>query len=66
MRLRGIIYNGGAHFSARFISQEGRAWYHDGISTGRGCIDDGQLVGLDTEVLGYTRGKQAIALIYAI
>jgi hypothetical protein len=66
IRLRGVIYLGDAHFSARFISQEGHVWFHDGISTGRSCVDDGPLMDLLPENLRNTRGKQAVALIYAL
>ncbi|KAF8887192.1 hypothetical protein BD779DRAFT_1441193, partial [Infundibulicybe gibba] len=32
--LRGIIYHGSGHFTARVITSSGTMWYHDGIVTG--------------------------------
>ncbi|KAF8170492.1 hypothetical protein K438DRAFT_1535142, partial [Mycena galopus ATCC 62051] len=31
--LRGLIYSGGSHFTARVITSTGGIWYHDGIET---------------------------------
>ncbi|KAJ7024533.1 hypothetical protein C8F04DRAFT_968826 [Mycena alexandri] len=63
--LRGIIYGGGAHFVCRFIAKDGRMWYHDGIGTGRHCIDEGMLNDVKHHrLLMHTRGKQAVLLIY--
>ncbi|KAJ7164296.1 hypothetical protein C8R46DRAFT_901697 [Mycena filopes] len=64
--LRGIIYGGGAHFVCRFIGNDGRMWYHDGIGTGRRCVDDGMLNDIeDHRLLMRTREKQAVLLVYA-
>ncbi|KAJ7112340.1 hypothetical protein C8R44DRAFT_632156 [Mycena epipterygia] len=38
--LRGVIYLGSFHFTSRVIGSDGRLWFHDGISTGRACIDE--------------------------
>ncbi|KAJ7488382.1 hypothetical protein FB451DRAFT_983645, partial [Mycena latifolia] len=65
LKLRGIIYGGDAHFAARFFSFTGRAWYHDAIATGRGCINNGLLQMLDANALASTRGKNAVHLIYS-
>ena len=65
LNLRGIIYGGSNHFTCRFIDSIGRIWYHDGITTRRGCLDDGFLSQIEAEALENTRGKRAVALIYA-
>ncbi|KAF9465625.1 hypothetical protein BDZ94DRAFT_1133068, partial [Collybia nuda] len=31
--MRGIIYHGDNHFTARFITSSGQLWFHDGMST---------------------------------
>ncbi|KAJ6581753.1 hypothetical protein B0H19DRAFT_1018731 [Mycena capillaripes] len=43
LQIRGIIYGGGGHFTCRYIASSGDVWYHDGISTGRTCLPQGNL-----------------------
>ncbi|KAJ6603850.1 hypothetical protein B0H10DRAFT_1687060, partial [Mycena sp. CBHHK59/15] len=33
--LRGVIYGGDEHFTARILKASGEMWYHDGIETGK-------------------------------
>ncbi|KAF8872999.1 hypothetical protein BD779DRAFT_1389752, partial [Infundibulicybe gibba] len=42
-KLRGIIYYGTNHFTARIISPLDRVWFHDGIVTGRAMEYEGTL-----------------------
>ncbi|KAJ7019252.1 hypothetical protein C8F04DRAFT_975971 [Mycena alexandri] len=65
-RLRGIIYWGDAHFTARYISSHGSVWFHDGITTGRNCIAEGHIDSIDLSSLVRARGKIALVLIYAL
>ncbi len=51
--LRGIVYHGHDHFVSRIIAPEGNMWYHDGISTGNHCINDGYLDVTNSETLRY-------------
>ncbi|KAI9060905.1 hypothetical protein FKP32DRAFT_1577011 [Trametes sanguinea] len=37
-KLRGVIYHGFQHFTARYIAEDDSVWYHDGASTGQYCI----------------------------
>ncbi|KAF8581101.1 hypothetical protein K439DRAFT_1355102 [Ramaria rubella] len=41
MQLRGIIYHGGYHFTARIIDSNSNCWYYDGIETSTTCIYEG-------------------------
>ncbi|KAJ7617673.1 hypothetical protein DFH06DRAFT_1012334 [Mycena polygramma] len=67
MRLRGIIYGGGSHFTCRFIEQNGDMWYHDGITTGRRCVRHGNMSVFQGPLdLQKCRGSNAVALIYAL
>jgi hypothetical protein len=66
LRLRGIVYGGDAHFTCRFVDSIGQLWYHDGITTQRVCINDGLLTEMEASALEVTRGKFAVALIYAV
>ncbi|KAJ6549529.1 hypothetical protein DFH09DRAFT_926103 [Mycena vulgaris] len=43
--LRGIIYVGNFHFTSRLVDSDGRVWFHDGIRTGRACVDENYLEG---------------------
>jgi hypothetical protein len=42
-KLRGVVYGDGNHFVARLITSDGHIWYHDGMTTGSGCVAEGQL-----------------------
>ncbi|KAJ7037570.1 hypothetical protein C8F04DRAFT_952489 [Mycena alexandri] len=65
LRLRGVVYGGGAHFTARYVSPSGVVWFNDGITTARNCVEEGQLNALPPDYMLYARGKKAINLIYA-
>ncbi|KAJ6498273.1 hypothetical protein DFH09DRAFT_877876, partial [Mycena vulgaris] len=41
--LRGITYFGNFHLTSRLIGSGGGVWFHDGIGTGRPCIDENYL-----------------------
>jgi hypothetical protein len=62
-RLRGVMYHLNNHFTSRIISDSGRVWYHDGISTGRQMVPDGS-VGV-TE-LGTSRTGTPVCAVYVI
>jgi hypothetical protein len=42
-KLRAVVYGDGNHFVARFISNDGQIWYHDGMTTGSNCVLEVQL-----------------------
>ncbi|KAF8962225.1 hypothetical protein BDZ97DRAFT_1611458, partial [Flammula alnicola] len=42
-RLAGLIYGGQNHFVCRIVDAAGAVWYHDGITTGSGCVREGSL-----------------------
>ena len=42
-RLKGIIYDDGIHFVSQIVDDEERVWYHDGMTTGSGCLLEGSL-----------------------
>ncbi|KAJ7161114.1 hypothetical protein C8R46DRAFT_905054 [Mycena filopes] len=66
MRLRGIIYGGQGHFTCRFVDRSGGLWFHDGITTGRRCLQEVNLSAI-TRLLDLQRcgEKTAVAVIYA-
>jgi hypothetical protein len=65
LKLRGVVYGGGAHFTCRMITANSYVWFHDGMVTGRHCTHEGKLSDLPTDFLCAARGKTAVALIYA-
>ncbi|KAJ7122695.1 hypothetical protein C8R43DRAFT_845579, partial [Mycena crocata] len=44
LKLRGLIYHSqmALHFTSVILDAEGIMWYHDGISTGRTCVNNGR------------------------
>ena len=62
-KLRGVIYHLDNHFTSCFISEFGRVWFHDGISTGRKMVPEGSIG--DTE-LGTCQSRIATCAVYVI
>ncbi|KAI0038890.1 hypothetical protein FA95DRAFT_1504938 [Auriscalpium vulgare] len=62
-RLKGIVYHGDAHFTVRLVTDNGTLWYHDGISTGKSCIEDGKISAIND--IYSCRGRKASVLIYS-
>ena len=66
-KLSGLIYYGQFHFTARIIANDGEIWYHDGITTGRSCVTEGNIQSYDSIDLMTARdGKICILTIYTI
>ncbi|KAJ7452797.1 hypothetical protein FB451DRAFT_1050601 [Mycena latifolia] len=66
MKLRGIVYGGQGHFTCRFIDAYDAVWFHDGITTGRRCLQQQEDIG-SVDMMGLHRcgEKHAVAVIYA-
>jgi hypothetical protein len=62
--LRGIIYHGQSHFTARIIDPDGSVWYYDGM-LGHLCQKEGPLKSFSSEGLRTCRGKILVLAIYA-
>ena len=63
--LRGIVYHGENHFTSRIISPEGNIWFHDGMTTGSTCENDGHLRTTTDRLLYKCKEKQLVLAIYA-
>ena len=63
--LRGIVYHGQDHFVSRIIGPEGNMWFHDGISTGSCCTNDGHLNMIDNEALRRHENKLLVLSVYS-
>ncbi|KAJ7130032.1 hypothetical protein C8R43DRAFT_896500 [Mycena crocata] len=65
LRIRGIIYGGQSHFTAKVIDPDGQIWFHDGIGTRGVCIPQGNIQEVDPMSLHKCGEKNAVAVIYA-
>ncbi len=65
LRLRGIVYHGGNHFTSRIISSDGTMWYHDGISTGGVSIPDGHLNNITDQGIRNCKRRKLVLAVYA-
>jgi hypothetical protein len=63
--LRGIVYYGGYHFTSRIFSCDGDISYHDGMTTGSHCIDDGHLNIISDDSLQHCKDRKLVLAIYA-
>jgi hypothetical protein len=64
--LRGIIYYGLNHFTARIITAAGQVWFHDGITTGSSLEYDGTILTMLPQNLMHCRSKAAAVAIYSV
>ncbi|KAJ7476504.1 hypothetical protein FB451DRAFT_1033208 [Mycena latifolia] len=64
--LRGVIYSGSNHFTARIIKEDGTIWYHDGIETGNKCEYDGQFNALPPLALNTCITEDATRTVAAV
>jgi hypothetical protein len=65
LKLRGIVYYGNFHFTARIISADGIIWYHDGMTTGCTTVREGRLDDAEYNALLHCRAKTLALAIYA-
>lgn len=62
--VRGIIYLGEFHFTARVITPGKKVWYHDGQTTGNQVEYEGNLDEFSEKELYKYNNKIAVAVIY--
>lgn len=60
-RLVGVVYLGGAHFTAIHVRRDGSVWYHDGLATGDHCVPHYE----PYSNMGVAYGRGACILLYA-
>ena len=61
--LKGIIYHGGFHFTARIIRQDQTVWFHDG-QLGRNCLLESPVKKFSVADLNYCNDRNACLAIY--
>jgi hypothetical protein len=62
--LKGIIYHGGYHFTARIITSQRDVWYHDGMTTANECRYEGKLC--DLHDIRDAEGRRISTVIYSL
>ena len=65
LRLKGIIYHGNFHFISRIITNDGKIWLHDGMTSGRNSIMEGNMQNITHNYLTQCKGKVIALAIYA-
>src|ERR1700683_2627242 len=63
--VRGLIYHGDFHFTSRIIGTDGIVWYHDGMTTGSSCENEGDFDKFSSRNLLKCKGKKLILVVYA-
>jgi hypothetical protein len=63
--VRGLIYHGDFHFTSRIIGTDGIVWYHDGMTTGSSCENEGDFDKFSSKNLLKCKGKKLILVVYA-
>ena len=63
--IRGLIYHGDFHFTSRIIGTDGMVWYHDGMTTGSSCENEGDFDKFSSRKLLRCKGKKLILVVYA-
>jgi hypothetical protein len=62
--LKGIIYHGGYHFTARIVTSQKDVWYHDGMTTAKECKYEGKLC--DFHDIRDAEGRKVSTVIYSL
>ena len=63
--IRGLIYHGDFHFTSRIIGADRIVWYHDDITTGSSCENEGDFDKFSSKRLLKCKGKNLILVVYA-
>jgi len=63
--VRGLIYHGDFHFTSHIIGNDGMVWYHDGMTTGSSCENEGDFDKFFSKNLLKCKGKNLILVVYA-
>jgi len=65
LKVRGLIYHGNFHFTSRIIGTDGIVWYHDGITTGSTCENEGDFDKFSNQKIMTSKGKSLTMVVYA-
>jgi hypothetical protein len=59
-----LIYHGDFHFTSCIIGTDGIVWYHDGMTTGSSCENEGDFDQFSSKKLLKCKGKRLILVVY--
>jgi len=65
LKVRGLIYHGNFHFTSRIIGTDEIVWYHDGMTTGRTCENEGDFDKFSNKKMMKSKGKVLTLVVYA-
>ena len=63
--VRELIYHGCFYFTSCIIGNDNNVWYHDGMTTGGSCKNEGDFDSFSTKKMLKCRGKMLILVVYA-
>jgi hypothetical protein len=58
--VRRLIYHGDFHFTSHIVGTDGIVWYHDGMTTGSSCENEGDFNKIACRNLLKCKGKKMI------
>ena len=65
LRLRGIVYSSGTHYTARIIDRCEKVWFNDGMTTGSMCMLEGELSEFSPDDLTRKGDTRIVMAVYA-
>ena len=63
--VRGLIYHGDFYFTSCIIATDDTVWYHDGMTTGSSCENEGDFDKFSSRNLLKCKGKKLTLVVYA-
>ena len=63
--VRGLIYHGNFHFTSCIIRNNNNVWYHDRMTTGSICENEGDFDSFSTKKLLNCKGRRLILVVCA-
>jgi hypothetical protein len=63
--IKGLIYHGDFHFTSCIIENDGSVWFHDGMTTGNSCENEGDFDKFTSRELLKCNGKVLVLVLYA-
>ena len=63
--VRGLICHGDFYFTSCIIGADGIVWYHDGITTGSTCENEGDFDKFTSKKMLRCKGKGLLLVVYA-
>jgi len=62
--VRELIYHGDFHFTSHINGNDNKVWYHDGMTSGSTCENEGDFDSFSTKKLSKCKGKRLLLVVY--